>query len=107
MSTLREAVREYLTMRRALGFKLHDVGNGLLDFATFMEQQRASYITQQLALKWAQQPPDGSAIAVGATIELCARLCALPQRHRSTDPDSARGFIAISAEAGAGSPLHE
>jgi len=57
MSTLREAVREYLTMRRALGFKLHDVGNGLLDFATFMEQQRASYITQQLALKWAQQPP--------------------------------------------------
>ena len=56
MNTLREAVREYLTMRRALGFKLQETGKGLLDFVTFMEQQRASYITPQLALKWAQQP---------------------------------------------------
>ena len=56
MNTLRKAVREYLAMRRALGFKLQEVGNGLLDFVTFMEQQRASYVTQQLALKWAQQP---------------------------------------------------
>jgi len=56
MSTLREAVREYLAMRRALGFKLQEAGKGLLDFVTFMGQQRASFITQQLALKWAQQP---------------------------------------------------
>jgi integrase/recombinase XerD len=56
MSTLREAVGEYLAMRRALGFKLQEAGNGLLDFVTFMEQQCASYITQQLALRWAQQP---------------------------------------------------
>ena len=43
-------------MRRALGFKLHDAGKGLLDFVTFMEQHRARYITQALALAWAQQP---------------------------------------------------
>ena len=42
MSTLQEAVREYLAMWRALGFKLQEVGNGLLDFVTFMEQQHAS-----------------------------------------------------------------
>src|SRR5213595_1285574 len=56
MTTLRQAVQEYLSMRRALGFKLHKAGKGLLDFAAFMEQRRASYITQALALTWAQQP---------------------------------------------------
>lgn len=56
MTTLRQAVQEYLSMRRALGFKLQEDGKGLLDFVTFMEQRRASYITQVLALAWAQQP---------------------------------------------------
>ena len=56
MNTLRQAVQEYLSMRRDLGFKLKEAGKGLLDFVTFMEQHRASYITQALALAWAQQP---------------------------------------------------
>jgi integrase len=56
MTTLRQAVQEYLQMRRALGFKLHDAGKGLLDFVTFMEQHRARHISQALALAWAQQP---------------------------------------------------
>ena len=56
MTTLRQAVQEYLSMRRALGFKLRETGKGLFDFVTFMEQRRASYITQTLALAWAQQP---------------------------------------------------
>jgi integrase len=56
MNTIRQAVQEYLSMRRDLGFKLRDAGKGLLDFVTFMEQHRAPYITQALALAWAQQP---------------------------------------------------
>lgn len=56
MNTLRQAVQDYLGLRRGLGFKLQDAGRGLLDFVTFMEQHRASYITQALALAWAQQP---------------------------------------------------
>lgn len=56
MNTLRVAVEEYLALRRALGFKLHEAGKGLFDFITFMEQHRASYITNALALRWAQQP---------------------------------------------------
>jgi integrase/recombinase XerD len=56
MNTLRQAVQEYLNMRRGLGFKLREAGKGLLDFVTFMEQKRASYITQSLALAWAQLP---------------------------------------------------
>ncbi|MCY4559427.1 MAG: tyrosine-type recombinase/integrase [Chloroflexi bacterium] len=56
MNTLREAVHEYLRLRRILGFKLHQTGNGLLDFVTFMEQRQAPFITECLALDWATQP---------------------------------------------------
>ena len=56
MNTLRQAVEEYLNLRRSLGFKLVEAGKGLHDFVTYMEQRRASYITQALALAWAQQP---------------------------------------------------
>ena len=56
MTTLRQAMQEYVRMRRALGFKLHEAGKGLLHFVRFMEQNHASYITQALALAWAQQP---------------------------------------------------
>ena len=56
MKPLRQAVEEYLSMRRALGFKLDEAVKGLLDFVTFMKQRRAPYITQPLALAWAQQP---------------------------------------------------
>lgn len=58
MNTLRQAVQEYLAMRRSLGFKLRRVAPRLLDFVTFMEQQHASYITVPLALAWAKRPPD-------------------------------------------------
>jgi len=56
MNTLREAAGEYLDMRRGLGFKLQEAGKGLIEFVTFLEQHNASYITQVLALAWAQQP---------------------------------------------------
>jgi integrase-like protein len=36
MNTLRQAVHEYLSLRRSLGFKLQDAGKGLLEFVTFM-----------------------------------------------------------------------
>ncbi len=55
MNTLRQATDEYLSTRRALGFKLRAAGARLLDFVTFMEQHRAPFITNQLALRWAQQ----------------------------------------------------
>lgn len=56
MNTVREAVEDYIAMRRALGFKLRDAGTWLPDFVSFLEQQGASFITTSLALKWAQKP---------------------------------------------------
>ena len=55
MNTLRVAVQQYLSLRRGLGFKLHETGKVLLKFVTFMEQHHASVITSRLALDWAQQ----------------------------------------------------
>lgn len=56
MNTLREAVREYLQMRRSLGFKLLETGKLLPAFVKFLEEHRSSFITTRLALAWAQQP---------------------------------------------------
>lgn len=56
MNTLREALHEYLAVRRALGFKMHDPGLRLPEFVSFLELRRATHITIALALEWAQQP---------------------------------------------------
>ena len=45
MTTLRDAVGEYLKLRRSLGFKLHETGKLLLAFVQFMEEHRSSFIT--------------------------------------------------------------
>ena len=45
MNTLRQAVEEYLSLRRGLGFKLQHAGKDLLDFVTFMEQHRINLLT--------------------------------------------------------------
>ena len=56
MTRLRMCLRDYLKMRRGLGFKLYDAGIGLLDFVAFMERKHAPRITTKLALEWAQKP---------------------------------------------------
>lgn len=58
MNTLRQAIDQYLDMRRNLGFKLEQTQRRLLGFATFMEERQAPYITEDLALAWARLPVD-------------------------------------------------
>ena len=60
MSGLREAVEDYLTVRRGLGFKLRDYPGMLGDFVTYAEAAGASTVTAELALAWALQPGDGA-----------------------------------------------
>lgn len=55
MSDLRKAAEDYLRMRRGLGFKLYEPGTLLDKFIRYTEQAGASYITQELALRWAIQ----------------------------------------------------
>jgi hypothetical protein len=56
MSALREALRDYLELRRSLGYKLQDAGLQLPRFIDFLETRGASHITTALAMEWAQQP---------------------------------------------------
>jgi len=58
MSELQTALQEYLNIRRQLGFKLRDEGSILPKFVLFVEQEGASFITRDLALRWAMQPKD-------------------------------------------------
>ena len=57
MSTLRQALRNYIAMRRGLGYKFVHQEHRLAGFITFMEQRDATVITTNLALAWATQPP--------------------------------------------------
>ena len=56
MNTLREAVHDYIDMRRNLGFKMNGTRRGLLAFVAFMESRQAPFVTVELALEWALQP---------------------------------------------------
>ena len=83
MNTLREAVHDYIDMRRNLGHKMNDARRVLLAFATFMEQRQATFITVELALAWAQQPANAQP-AYWASRLTYVRVFA---RHRkATDP---------------------
>ena len=58
MSDLRRSLEDYLGMRRACGFELRDTGRALEKLVSFAGQQGASFLTVELALKWARQPAD-------------------------------------------------
>lgn len=60
MTSLHNAVHQYLSIRRALGYKLAREGRWLLDFASFIEEHASSSITTELTLQWATQSTDAS-----------------------------------------------
>lgn len=83
MNTLSDALQEYLTLRRSLGFKLQDAARVLAQFVAFMEERQARHITTKLALEWVQQAQ------TVLPAEHARRMCFIRgfARHRSaTDP---------------------
>jgi integrase/recombinase XerD len=81
MNTLREALHEYLDLRRSLGYKMHDAGLLLPQFVNFMQERRAESISTRLALEWAQRPSVQPA-------EWARRLCfvrGFARHRRATD----------------------
>jgi integrase len=55
MSPLRQAVDDYLALRRSLGFKLREYGVCLHEFISFLKAKKAPRITTRLALEYATQ----------------------------------------------------
>ncbi len=60
MSALRDALKDYLETRHALGFELHTPARYLRTFVAFLEERGASHITTDIAVRWAKQPLDGN-----------------------------------------------
>jgi integrase/recombinase XerD len=60
VSALRARAEEYLTMRRALGFKLTTQGRHLMSFVRFCEERSADHVTADLAVEWATRTSRGS-----------------------------------------------
>lgn len=56
MINLRDALTQYVELRRALGTKLQEPAITLGRFLDFLESEKAEFITSELALRWAMQP---------------------------------------------------
>ena len=59
MKALSRHLEEYLELRRRLGFKLMGVRCELRKFIRFAQQEKASFITTKLAVRWASQIDGG------------------------------------------------
>jgi hypothetical protein len=94
MNPLAKAVRDYLVLRRGLGFKLVRHEAGLQEFASFLARKRSSHITVALALeatRHAHQKPAEWA----ARPALCAALPAWSATDSSTEVP--RWSVALSS----------
>jgi integrase/recombinase XerD len=53
---LEQALKDYLRIRRSLGFQLREPEGLLRNFVAFLQAKGAPCITSELALRWATQP---------------------------------------------------
>lgn len=60
MNPLRDALADYLSLRRSLGYVLRRPEKLLNQFLDYLEERGASTITTDLAVAWARLPQDGS-----------------------------------------------
>jgi len=58
MSPLRQALDDYLTMRRRLGYKLERAEKLLAQFLAYLDEVGADHVTVEHALAWARLPAD-------------------------------------------------
>ena len=60
MSRIRNAAKQYLDEKSALGFKTYKHALYLSQFIGFLEERHATFITKKLSLQWATSPPNCS-----------------------------------------------
>lgn len=83
MRELRDAVDQYITLRRSLGFKLRKPAWDLHKFLDFMEQEDASHITTDLVLRWTKQP---SRVLLSTWASRVSSVRLFAAWHQATDP---------------------
>jgi len=55
MNGLRDALPQYVALRRALGTKLQEPARALERFLDFLEREGSEFITSELALRWSRR----------------------------------------------------
>ena len=83
MSSLRQALQEYLELRQAMGCKLQNACTLLPQFVAFLEDQGATFITTEWALCWATQPRHGQPAEWARRLRLVRGFA---QDHAAIDP---------------------
>jgi integrase len=83
MSALQRALDEYLAIRRNLGFTLRVPASLLRSLVAFVERAGGSFITTDLALRWATQSPAVQPATWTWRLGIARRFAAW---HRATDP---------------------
>src|SRR5438552_13407586 len=58
MKKLKDHLRDYLALRRKLGFKLRVQGGLLSQFVSFTNANRVAFVSTQLAVEWATKPAE-------------------------------------------------
>jgi integrase len=76
MTALAKALDDYLALRRTLGFKLRQTARELPKCVRFMEREAATSITTGLALRWAQEDPEASAVTHADRLAMVRRFAA-------------------------------
>jgi len=91
MSGIREAVDEYLTIRRRLGYKLIGAGSLLSDFAFYCERMGVATLSTEAMLAWVKQPancqPVWWSIRMGVVRRFAAYLHAIDACHEVPPAD--------------------
>ncbi len=62
MTSFSHAADDYLSTRRAMGYKLVDQGRITRQFATHLDAIGADHLTIAEAVSWAKQPPEGAVV---------------------------------------------
>lgn len=76
MSTMPEALEQYIAVRRALGAKLREPAVRLSEFVDFVKNQGAEFITTELALCWAMQPKNAQRATWARRLSIVRRFAA-------------------------------
>lgn len=111
-SRLRTALEDYLSLRRAVGFKLASPGRLLGQFLDYLDDQQIDAITTEVALAWATLPREASphwvAIRIGVVRGFAAYLHSVdptvevpPSGLVRPGPDRATPYLFSEAEVSA------
>lgn len=83
MTPLRQAIDDYLALRRRLGVTLHETGRVLAAFATYAEHEGAAHVTTDLVLGWAARLTNVSPATLNGRVQMIRRFA---QWRQLTDP---------------------